>query len=97
MKILGMLFILVVAACGDDGAAKPDAFVAPIDAAPDAFVQTCAAPMKACGNSCLDVSHDELNCGDCGIECKGGEACNNTCACVPAAFIPSTIAPSGLD
>ena len=92
-----MLFVLLVSACGDDGAAaKPYAFVAPLDAAPDAFVPTCAAPSKMCGNTCLDVSADEANCGDCGIECNGGEACDGTCACAPP-FIPETVTPSGFD
>lgn len=96
MKSLGLLSLLVLAACGDDGAATPDAFVPPPDAAPDAAVSTCAAPKKMCGNTCLDVSGDEQNCGDCGVECNGGEACNGTCACAPP-FIPATVAPGGFD
>jgi hypothetical protein len=97
MKHAGMLFVLLIAACGDDAAAViPDALVVPIDApAPDA-APTCAAPMKMCGNSCLAVATDEANCGDCGIECKGGEACDGTCACAPA-FIPATVTPGGFD
>lgn len=98
MKHAGMLFVLLMAACGDDAAVKPDALV-PIDAAVDArpdAAPTCAAPMKMCGNSCLDVSADETNCGDCGIECKGGEACDSTCACAPP-FIPTSLTPSGFD
>lgn len=94
MKSLGLLFVLVLSACGDDGATKlPDAPIPP-DAAPDA--STCAAPKKQCGNTCLDVSTDEENCGDCGVACNGGEVCNATCACAPA-FIPATFTPSGFD
>ncbi len=96
MKSLGLLFVLVVSACGDDGAAKlPDAPLPP-DAAPDAPASTCAMPKKMCGNTCLDVSTDEQNCGDCGIACNGGEVCGGTCACAPP-FIPSTVDPSGFD
>lgn len=97
MKHAGMLFVLFLAACGDDSAAQPDAFVPPIDAVPDSPPgPTCTAPSKMCGNSCLDVSQDEENCGDCGIECNGGEACNSTCACAPE-FIPATITPGMFD
>lgn len=95
MKSQGLLFVLVLSACGDDGAAKlVDAPPPPPDAAPDA--PACAAPKKMCGTTCLDVSVDEQNCGDCGVECKGGEACNGSCACAPA-FIPTTIDPGGFD
>lgn len=96
MKHAGIVVVLLLAACGDDAAVVPDAAVISIDApAPDA-APTCAAPMKMCGNSCLDVSTDETNCGDCGIECKGGEACDATCACAPP-FIPATVEPGGFD
>ena len=93
----GMLFVLLLAACGDDGAAKPDATVlidAAIDASPDA--PACAAPMKTCGTDCIAVATDEANCGDCGVTCKGGEACDGACAC-PANFIPATLPSSGFD
>ncbi len=96
MKHAGMLSVLFLSACGDGAPAKPDAAVIAIDApAPDA-APTCAAPSKMCGNSCLDVSADEANCGDCGIECNGGQACDTTCACAPP-FIPATVAPGGFD
>ena len=57
----------------------------PIDTAP-----TCTAPSKTCGASCIDVSGDEDNCGDCGVVCKGGAACDSTCAC-PAAFVGASL------
>jgi hypothetical protein len=93
-----MLLVLLLAACGDDGAAKPDATVlidAAIDAAPP-DAPACAAPMKTCGTTCTAIATDELNCGDCGVTCKGGEACDSTCAC-PANFIPATLPASGFD
>jgi hypothetical protein len=88
--------LLLLAACGDDGNttlivdAMPDA--PPIDSAP-----ACSAPMMMCGASCLDVSSDEENCGSCGMECRGGEACTaNTCAC-PTMFVPATLTESQFD
>ncbi len=97
MKHAGMLFVLLLAACGNDAPVKPDALVL-IDAAPDAApdAPSCAAPMKMCGNSCLAVATDEANCGNCGVQCKGGEACDGACACAPP-FIPATVAPGGFD
>lgn len=93
---LSVSFLLLVAACGDDGSpimivdAMPDA-PPPIDA------PTCSAPMKMCGNSCLDVSSDEENCGDCGVECGGGEACTaSACAC-PTPFVPATLEAGQFD
>lgn len=98
MNRLGMLSVLLLAACGDDGAAtKPDATVlidAAIDASPDA--PSCAAPMKTCSAVCTAVATDEMNCGDCGVTCKGGEACDGACAC-PANFIPPTLPSSSFD
>ncbi len=92
-----MVFVLLFAACGDDGVTKPDAGVILIDAAPDApAVPVCSAPSKMCGASCLDVSVDESNCGDCGVVCGGGEACMGTCACAPA-FIPADVQPGSFD
>ncbi|MBA3464858.1 MAG: hypothetical protein H0T46_33300 [Deltaproteobacteria bacterium] len=92
-----MLSVLLLAACGDDGAAKPDATVL-IDAAIDAPLDApaCAAPMKTCGTACIAVATDELNCGDCGVKCKGGQACDGACAC-PANFIPATLPASSFD
>lgn len=99
MKSTGMLSVLLVvfAACGDDGAKPPDAGVILVDAAPDApALPVCSTPMKMCGSSCLDVSTDETNCGDCGVECGGGEACMGSCACAPA-FIPADVPTGGFD
>lgn len=90
------LLLCAFVGCGDDGA-TPDAPViidAPIDVAIDA--PSCAAPNKQCGTSCLAVAEDEQNCGDCGVECHGGQACTGTCTC-PAAFIPATLDPDGFD
>jgi len=69
----------------------PDA--PPIDMAP-----ACSAPMMTCGTSCLDVTTDEENCGGCGTECNGGEACNaSACACAPTDFVPPTLVESQFD
>jgi len=95
-RTVSLVSVLVMTACGDDAPATPDAPVLPIDAPPiDAF--TCTAPTKLCGTTCLPVQEDEENCGDCGVECKGGEACELTCMCPPATFIPATIEPSQFD
>lgn len=91
MKFGSLLFVILVAACGDDAPATIDAPVIIDSPPPPIDALTCAAPTKLCGSSCLDVSGDEENCGDCGVECRGGEACDATCACAPAAFIPATI------
>ncbi len=97
MKQTGMLFVLLLAACGDDGAAMVDAMVILVDAAPpDMAPPVCAAPNKMCGTSCLEVAVDEANCGDCGVACKGGEACMGSCACAPP-FIPADVQPGGFD
>ena len=94
----GLLLLVLASACGDDSGAKPDAPIihidAAIDAAPDA--PACVAPDKICSTVCTTVATDEANCGDCGIACKGGQACDGTCAC-PAAFIPATYVPQQFD
>lgn len=94
---LSLSLVLIVAACGDDGSttvlidAAPDG--PPIDAAP-----VCSAPNMMCGTSCLDVSADELNCGACGTECNGGEACNaSACACAPTDFVPAMLEAGQFD
>lgn len=87
-------FVLMFVACGDNHA--PVA----IDAMPDAAVDAppaCTTPNMMCGASCLDVSVDEENCGSCGTECNGGEACTaNACAC-PSPFIPPTLGADQFD
>ncbi|MDF2697034.1 MAG: Tryptophan synthase alpha chain, partial [Labilithrix sp.] len=30
----------------------------------------CTPPMKACNGECKNIAIDDMNCGDCGIECK---------------------------
>lgn len=92
-----LFLFLIVAACGDDGSnptivdAMPDA--PPVDSAP-----ACTTPNMMCGTSCLDVSTDEANCGSCGMECNGGQACNtNTCRCAPQDFVPPTLTAGQFD
>ena len=36
----------------------------------------CPSGMRSCGNSCVDVSRDRLNCGTCGRVCAGGQVCS---------------------
>jgi hypothetical protein len=94
-----MLFVVVIAGCGDDGAkTTPDAPVIHLDASPDSApdAPVCAAPSKTCGTVCTPVATDEANCGDCGVVCHGGEACTGSCTC-PAQFIPSDLPSSGFD
>jgi len=91
-----LLFVLGVAACGDDIPAMADAAVI-IDAPLPIDAPMCASPTKLCGTTCLEVAVDEDNCGDCGVACHGGEACDLTCACAPAAFIPVTLEPGMFD
>jgi hypothetical protein len=43
---------------------------------------TCTANLKACGQSCSDVSSDKANCGACGIACGEGQVCSaGACVC----------------
>jgi len=97
MKSGSLLVVFLFAACGDNK--DPVAVDAPviIDSPIPIDALVCPAPTKICGSGCLDVSIDEENCGDCGVECKGGEACDTTCACAPTTFIPATIEPGGFD
>lgn len=86
-----------LAACGDDGgdpvlvdAEVPDAEPLPPDAEP--FACMAPTPDECPGMICVDLDADESNCGTCGMECAGGEACTDaTCAC-PDPFVPA--APS---
>jgi hypothetical protein len=96
IRSASLLFVLLFAACGNDAAVTPDAPVIMIDAPPiDALM--CASPTKLCGTTCLAVTEDEENCGDCGVECHGGEACELTCACAPATFIQAMVMPGMFD
>ena len=44
---------------------------------------TCVAPLVACGDQCIDVTGDPLNCGACGVVCPSG-------LCVASACVGST-------
>lgn len=99
-RTASLLFVLALVlasgACGDNLRGAPDAPVIPIDA-PPIDAPMCAEPTKLCGTTCLPVHEDEENCGDCGVACNGGEACDMACACAPATFIPATITPGMFD
>jgi len=87
------LSLLAVSACGDDGAAGPDAApivlfdATPPDAAPpDAFV--CGFTM--CGAECVDTDTDPAHCGTCEHACSPAADCAAPdCQC-PANFAPES-------
>ncbi len=44
-------------------------------------VGACQTPLGECGPTCVDLSTDALNCGECGTECTAGQSCKaGTCA-----------------
>lgn len=46
----------------------------------------CAAPMQACGNRCVDLQSDKLNCGGCGAACGASSDCVfGQCQCLGSA------------
>jgi sugar lactone lactonase YvrE len=78
IQLLGLAITAVVSttACGSrsHGGELPDAAVDP--PGPDAPV--CTAPAAICGDSCVDVLTDVLNCGACGHACGcGSTSCTN--------------------
>ncbi|MFO0604984.1 MAG: hypothetical protein U0324_17510 [Polyangiales bacterium] len=46
---------------------------------------TCAAPLRACGTACVDVTSDASNCGACGNACTSGRACAAGVCTIPPA------------
>lgn len=38
---------------------------------------TCPTARVQCGEQCVDVRRDELNCGVCGLACSGDDVCSN--------------------
>lgn len=54
------------------------------DVAPDVPI-TCNAPTTNCGNVCVDLSKDPLNCGKCGRSCLGGGCTTSKCAVLQVA------------
>lgn len=50
------------------------------------FTCTCNDQIaKLCGNDCLDVTYDVLNCGDCDVVCPPNQGCFNGTCCPPPA------------
>jgi hypothetical protein len=91
------VLLLILAACGNDPGVTIDAAVIPIDAPLPIDAPACAAPKKMCGADCIAIASDELNCGDCGVECKGGEACNSSACACPGSFVPAMVGGGGFD
>jgi hypothetical protein len=89
----GTVLVLALSACGDN-----IPFVIP-DAAPDAppDAPDCpSASQKLCGTTCVEVGDDETNCGDCGVTCRAGQTCMQSCLC-PDPFVPATLEASQFD
>jgi hypothetical protein len=87
-RLVTCSLVSTVAGCGQDAATVLDA--------PAIDAPACAAPDRVCGTACVAIESDEKNCGNCDVVCHGGEACVGSCMC-PAAYLPSTIEPSGFD
>lgn len=61
---------------------------------------SCAPGQTPCGNACVNLSIDPLNCGVCGTACSAGQQCTNgTCQACPGGVCqcaaPQTQCPSG--
>ena len=91
--ILALASVGSLGACGGNSSSATDAptisltDAPPPDAGPpDAFV--CSLPSMMCGADCIDVSTDEMHCGDCTTVCQTGASCiSNSCTC-PSQFLP---------
>jgi hypothetical protein len=61
---------------------KPDGWLELITLSTEsASFQGCASSQEICGDTCTDVSYDQLNCGSCGNACPGSQSCyNGTCS-----------------
>ena len=56
-----------------DGGTVTDGEMSPLDAA----VPTCAMGQAYCGGKCIDVTHDDENCGAGGFVCPGAQHCGD--------------------
>ncbi len=57
----------------------------PVDAGEDVVdvPAPCSSPMMMCGERCVDLTNDTMNCGACGTSCPMGQSCvMGTCACL---------------
>lgn len=61
---------------------KPDGWLELITLSTEsASFQGCGASQDYCGDTCTDLSYDQLNCGTCGNVCPGSQSCNSgTCS-----------------
>ncbi len=46
----------------------------------------CPAGFTDCGGTCVDLQHDDFDCGSCGYTCGAGDYCSGG-ACVPGTCI----------
>lgn len=56
---------------------------------PDAG-KTCLASQKLCGATCVDVTKDPANCGNCNVKCTQGQFCSSG-KCTNACTMPNTL------
>jgi hypothetical protein len=56
---------------------------------------TCPAGFTDCGGVCVDLQHDDYDCGACGFACNAGDYCSGG-ACVPGSCT-SDLAPCATD
>jgi hypothetical protein len=50
---------------------------------------------KCCGASCIDITLDHNNCGDCGNVCPSGQVCSGSACSCPAGGSTATICSNG--
>jgi glucosylceramidase len=77
-----LAFALLAAACSKDAA-----IVAPRG-------PICPADQVACGQACLGVATDPMNCGGCGIPCATGQICaGGACQCLSGTLCNGSCLP----
>jgi phospholipase C len=82
LGLLAPLASLAVApGCGSDGTADAngdagsDAPPLNVEAGPGDDANPCAPGEATCNGTCIDVTHDDANCGACATTCTGGRHC----------------------
>jgi len=84
LTFLGLLAPLAIVAsapgCGSDNAADSvdagvDAPALVIEGGAEPDASPCPAGQASCNGTCIDVTHDDANCGACATTCTGGLHC----------------------